>query len=346
MGKEMNDLLIEQMRERFAGHEAPVPPEAWPWISQRMAAMAGGDLQGSLQDKFNGHTVEPDASAWGNISSRLKQPAAGVQVPYGWVAAGMAALGLACFLWWAADEPRKQEAGPVTQTNAPTTAVPLPAIDPATSTSASPPAGSDQSEPVPGAPAPQADHRAMKAAPLMEPVKAVTPPEITMEPVAEKRPPELERPMEQPMPVQTPVHVHAGPPDPASGDHALPEPPVETVRNKPEQPVEAGSDASGEQTEVASGESVALYIPTAFTVNADGLNDRFRIVADHYAEVDVRIATISGALVFHTNDLSRMWDGRLPDGTLATEGPYHCLVAITDLEGRMQFKREVIRLIR
>ena len=346
MGTEMNELLIEQLRARFAGHEAPVPQEAWPWISGKMAALGDGDMQGSLQEKFNGHAVEPDASAWANIAASLKQPAAGGHFPYGWVAAGVAALGLAGFLLWNAGEPTRPESKPVAQATAPATALPMPTAEATPAPQASSVTEPGNAGAMPVAAAPRADQGAVKAAPAVEVPQTLAPPEATVDRVEETRPTDLERPMQRPSPKQVPVQVTERQSEQGIAKNAVEEPAVANVPTRREQTEEAGAETTGEQTEAAIGEAFSLYIPTAFTVNADGLNDRLRIVADHYAGVDVRIATISGALVFHTNDLARMWDGRMLDGTLAAEGPYHCLVALTDLEGRTHFKREVIRLIR
>lgn len=64
----------------------------------------------------------------------------------------------------------------------------------------------------------------------------------------------------------------------------------------------------------------SLYVPTAFSPNADGNNDLFRVKAKGVAIYNLQVYNRWGQLIFEADDLSRGWDGRLkgvpqPPGT-------------------------------
>ncbi len=57
-----------------------------------------------------------------------------------------------------------------------------------------------------------------------------------------------------------------------------------------------------------------VYVPTAFTPNNDGKNDRFRIwAADNYRQFRLLIYNRWGQLIYETNDISKGWDGKFND---------------------------------
>ena len=57
-------------------------------------------------------------------------------------------------------------------------------------------------------------------------------------------------------------------------------------------------------------EAGELYIPTAFSPNGDGRNDRFTVtLPDGYTFIDLLIYNRWGTLVYETKDPNQAWDG-------------------------------------
>jgi len=54
-----------------------------------------------------------------------------------------------------------------------------------------------------------------------------------------------------------------------------------------------------------------VYIPTAFTPNNDGLNDRFRIFGEDITEARIRVFSRWGELMYTSYDLENGWDGTM-----------------------------------
>lgn len=52
-----------------------------------------------------------------------------------------------------------------------------------------------------------------------------------------------------------------------------------------------------------------MYIPSAFTPNGDGINDRFGVKALNLTQFNLKIFNRWGELIFETNDISELWDG-------------------------------------
>lgn len=53
-----------------------------------------------------------------------------------------------------------------------------------------------------------------------------------------------------------------------------------------------------------------LYIPTAFTPNGDGVNDKFGVKAQNIIDFNLRIFNRWGELVFESDNISDLWDGK------------------------------------
>jgi gliding motility-associated-like protein len=53
-----------------------------------------------------------------------------------------------------------------------------------------------------------------------------------------------------------------------------------------------------------------LYIPSAFTPNGDGINDGFGVKAKNITDFNLRIFNRWGELVFESNKISDLWDGK------------------------------------
>ncbi len=78
-----------------------------------------------------------------------------------------------------------------------------------------------------------------------------------------------------------------------------------------------------------------VYAPSAFTLNADNVNDTFKWSAVYTKEMNVKIYNRWGQLVYETNDKKAYWDG-LVDGQPAPVDVYHYLIYYTGYEGTSQ----------
>ncbi len=66
---------------------------------------------------------------------------------------------------------------------------------------------------------------------------------------------------------------------------------------------------------------ISIFVPTAFTPNGDGLNDRLTVFGLGTSAARLRIYTRTGQMIHETYSNDPGWDGRL-NGTLVDEGPY------------------------
>ena len=53
-----------------------------------------------------------------------------------------------------------------------------------------------------------------------------------------------------------------------------------------------------------------LFIPDAFSPNADGQNDLLDVYGDHLSDFELKIFNRWGEVIFHTNDMNEKWDGK------------------------------------
>ena len=53
-----------------------------------------------------------------------------------------------------------------------------------------------------------------------------------------------------------------------------------------------------------------LYIPSAFTPNGDGINDKFGVKAQNITDFNLRIYNRWGELVFESDNIADLWDGK------------------------------------
>jgi gliding motility-associated-like protein len=90
----------------------------------------------------------------------------------------------------------------------------------------------------------------------------------------------------------------------------------------------------------------AIYVPTAFTPNNDGLND---ILKPSYVAIkSLSYFTIYnrwGQKVFSTNDLNAGWDG-LSKGNQKVEGGYVWVLKATDAIGKVHYQKGSFILIK
>jgi gliding motility-associated-like protein len=89
-----------------------------------------------------------------------------------------------------------------------------------------------------------------------------------------------------------------------------------------------------------------IFIPTAFTPNADGINDRFRIfAADGYKLNKFVVYNRWGQLVFKAKEISDSWDGNVNNSPQST-GSYVYYLEIETSQHKKIVKQGTITLVR
>lgn len=88
-----------------------------------------------------------------------------------------------------------------------------------------------------------------------------------------------------------------------------------------------------------------LFIPNAFTPNADGLNDEFFIGNLQGVDFSLMIYSRWGQVVFQTSNAQVAWDGTI-DGYPLPEGVYSYRIDYYDARGDVQTRSGLITLIR
>lgn len=88
-----------------------------------------------------------------------------------------------------------------------------------------------------------------------------------------------------------------------------------------------------------------IYVPNAFTPNADGFNEFWRIQGTFIQTFSVRIYSRWGEVIFESNDIDRSWDGT-DNGRQAPEGVYVYLLKVTDTSGEAYERGGTVTLIR
>lgn len=78
-----------------------------------------------------------------------------------------------------------------------------------------------------------------------------------------------------------------------------------------------------------------VFIPNAFTPNADGTNDVFFVYGDEITTIEMKIFDRWGNMIFESDRLEDGWDGRANGGTnIAQQDVYVYKVFIRDFEGK------------
>lgn len=351
----MTDPIKNLFRERMAGHEVDVPEGTWEHIQgQLTGGLSGEALRERLQEQFSTHEVHVDPSAWAHISGQLGHAAAvGTSFSTAWIAAGASAIALtAGLIWWSGTS------NPPTASRPETPATELrqntPSTEPATTVALETGTGNQAVEPAtipvprsvgtePGRTAHVVDPAAPGAEQLetgrSEPVANVAPSMV----IVEQSPIEAETEKPAVQPIATAVQ---SPAPTATQQGGTPAPAIQ--REEP-----AGTETPVTEQEVLADDPFAheaatdIFIPNVFSPQGDGVNDKLKIVANGYERAEVRVVSAkTGTQVFESNDLARMWDGRLANGNIAEEGYYRCVVLLTDADGRTRIKTEVVRLYR
>lgn len=352
----MKDNLIDLLQERFTGHELDVPPGVWENVSGHLAAAASGEgLREALQDKFSGHEADVDPGVWQNISSQLGHGAAAGSSSFsgGWIAAGVAAVVVSAglFLWNTNDEVTTMPATPavVAETHLPKASEQTTQPSPEVLPTAMPPVRHDapatapvklsvERSPVTNTRGSEDPNAVIAGTVPVSPNSIVLPDTApaTQPDAPHGVPPELAAPKTQ---KADPEHTAGGTNNnSAANDNQPAKEPAATTSTTADpgaDPFSFGNDAS----------APVVYIPNVFTPQYDGTNDKLKITLDRFAKVDVTILSQqTGAVVFHTNDLDRMWDAHLPNGGVAGEGNYLVSVTVVDDAGRMHSTRQVVTL--
>ena len=88
-----------------------------------------------------------------------------------------------------------------------------------------------------------------------------------------------------------------------------------------------------------------IYIPSAFSPNGDGVNDRVFIRGFGISKVSFQIFNRWGELVFATTDINTGWDGYYK-GKLQPQDVYHYSAVVEFYTGEKLAKKGDITLLR
>ena len=85
------------------------------------------------------------------------------------------------------------------------------------------------------------------------------------------------------------------------------------------------------EKEVIVHPNFAVYAPTAFTPNGDGLNDKFEVKGVGIKQFKLQVFSRWGDLLFESDNLEDYWDGKGPDGKLVPTGTYAYVIYYTSM---------------
>ena len=89
-----------------------------------------------------------------------------------------------------------------------------------------------------------------------------------------------------------------------------------------------------------------VFIPSAFTPNGDGVNDRFEVKGDGISDYSIRIYSRWGSEVFYSTSMANAWDGTI-NGEPAPTGVYVYVVTIKGFQlSRVMVERGSLTLMR
>ncbi len=79
-----------------------------------------------------------------------------------------------------------------------------------------------------------------------------------------------------------------------------------------------------------------LSLPTAFTPNGDGVNDVYAPIATHLTDThfQLTVSTLSGVVVYTTNDCTSGWNGHNTSGALMTDYKYNVAISFSTAKGK------------
>ncbi len=91
--------------------------------------------------------------------------------------------------------------------------------------------------------------------------------------------------------------------------------------------------------------SLKLYVPNAFTPDADGINDVFRAYGQYIEDYTMYIYNRLGEILFESDDIETGWDGRFRDKP-AAEGVYVWVIKYEDATQKHHVLRGTFVLLR
>ncbi|MEP7258453.1 MAG: PKD domain-containing protein, partial [Flavitalea sp.] len=90
----------------------------------------------------------------------------------------------------------------------------------------------------------------------------------------------------------------------------------------------------------------AFYVPSAFSPNNDGKNDRFTFIAVGMSSIDLfQVYNRYGQLIYSSAVASQGWDGTV-HGAVQPSGTYVWMIRGKDYLGAVQFKKGTVTLVR
>lgn len=105
-------------------------------------------------------------------------------------------------------------------------------------------------------------------------------------------------------------------------------------------------ETDGQADIIRNNRECAVFVPTAFTPNGDGLNDLFRAkVHDDVHDYRLEVYTRWGQTVFSTNDPEGVWDGTFKGNPLPG-GSYVWMLLYTDSKQQARKQTGTVTLIR
>jgi hypothetical protein len=352
----MKDPLFNSLAERFTDHAMDVDPGTWSAITGKLAVASGSSLSGLLQEKFTGHEAPVDPHVWTNISSQIGHgAAAGVGSTAGWWTAGIAATLVAggMLLYTMGGEPTAPALAEKAPIVAPATTEPALVNEQASAATVTEALPSDRMTTA-GAGVQPTPSR------VQEPVRNRAPehnagsnPQETPAGGDENKRETLPPPTEQGKQAVTTVLqdivdnyvtspevvVYDKVPPPAQKE--MPSQAVHPYHDEPDvEPVT--------EPEATAAPEMAIFIPTAFSPNFDGVNDELAVSVQNYQKAVVRIfSATNDRLVFSADNLEARWNGLLMNsGDRCEPGMYFYALEVTDAQGRTWSKGEVVRLFR
>ncbi|HEX5002878.1 MAG TPA: gliding motility-associated C-terminal domain-containing protein [Bacteroidia bacterium] len=90
----------------------------------------------------------------------------------------------------------------------------------------------------------------------------------------------------------------------------------------------------------------AIFVPSVFTPNGDGLNDDFHLQEDKLESVEVVIFSRWGQEVISWNKLGGSWDGKGSDGTELPDGTYYYIIKATGIDHKQYNFQGTVKLLR
>lgn len=106
------------------------------------------------------------------------------------------------------------------------------------------------------------------------------------------------------------------------------------------------SDVFDDSVVVGSMPCPEFYVPSAFSPNNDGKNDKFEFVASGFSSIDqFAVYNRYGQLLYSTNDPRKGWDGRFR-GAEQLSGTYIWTIRGTDLNGVVHSRKGTVMLVR